>query len=185
MSDTDTPSRPARVLIISALGGPVVETSVGNVAALLTGRNNDLQEVHGDADTGEIVDAQIWTLVQDLHKGWTGTRAVGWWIVRAEVPSSEPVIATVPWCNCPGTLLERTEMHYETCAQYVWPALARDVAEGQVFSVDGREWHVCAVNNSAMGTIAVYVDDTRDDESPTVRVDVPAGSSVLRRVALP
>lgn len=63
------------------------------------------------------------------------------------------------------------------------PRLAGKLAEGDRFTLDGATWHVCAVNLSWGGSIAVYVDDQRDDDAPTVRVDAAPDAPVIVEVA--
>lgn len=54
-----------------------------------------------------------------------------------------------------------------------------ELLEGDRFSLDGgRTWHCCSVNIGD-GVVAVYLDDTRDDESPTERIFAAADDSCL------
>jgi hypothetical protein len=56
--------------------------------------------------------------------------------------------------------------------------------DGDEFTLDGITWYTAAVNMTLSGTIAVYVDDRRDDEAPTVRVAVEPGQ-MARKGRLP
>jgi hypothetical protein len=58
----------------------------------------------------------------------------------------------------------------------------RELRDGERFSTDnGRTWHVCAV--PLFGNVAVYLDATRTDASPTTRIATPG--PVLVEVADP
>jgi hypothetical protein len=47
----------------------------------------------------------------------------------------------------------------------------RDLNEGDVFTVNGVRWHTCAV--PLFGNVAVYTDQERGEDAPTIRVDTP------------
>lgn len=56
---------------------------------------------------------------------------------------------------------------------------ASELGDGDAFSLDNDHWHICAVNMSAMGTVSVYATTRRDDEAPTVRVEMPKNEDTL------
>jgi hypothetical protein len=63
----------------------------------------------------------------------------------------------------------------------IQPAVVGDLADGDMFSLDGQTWHVCGV--VLFGTVSVYTGehDAQDGEPLLVRIDADADQSCLVR----